>query len=68
MEKLQRKKIDSAVTKTDLKAMAPSEELEQYNRREILPISGNPVATYIDQNVITRPETSQASPGKKTWP
>ena len=54
-------KINSAVNKTDLKAMAHSEELEQYNRRENLRISGIPEATFIDQNGTTRPETSNAS-------
>ena len=58
-ELLQKK--NSAVNKIDLKAMAQSEELEQYNRRENLRISGIPEATYIDQNETTRPETSQAS-------
>ena len=54
-------KIISAVNKTDLKAMAHSQELEQYNRRENLLINGIPEATYIDQYGTTRPETSQAS-------
>ena len=54
-------KITSAINKTDLKAMAHSEEFKQYNRREKLRISGIPEATYIDQNGTTRPETSQAS-------
>ena len=54
-------KTNSAVNKTDLKAMAHSEELEQYNRRENLRISGIPEATYIDPNGTTRPETSKAS-------
>ena len=54
-------KISSGVSKTDLKAMAHSEELEQYNRIENLRISGIPEARYIDQNGTTRPETSQAS-------
>ena len=50
----------SAVNKTDLKAMAHSEELKQYNRRENLHISGNLEFTNNDQNGTTRPETSQA--------
>ena len=52
---------NSAVCKTDLKAMAHSEEFKQYNRRENLRISGIPEAAYIDENETTRPETSQAS-------
>ena len=41
--------------------MAQSEELEQYNRRENLRISGISEATYINQIRTIRPETSQAS-------
>ena len=43
-------KINIAVNKSDLKAMARSEELEKYNRKENLCISDIPEATYFDQN------------------
>ena len=54
-------KINIAVNKSDLKAMAHSEELEQYNRRQNLRVSAIPEATHIDQNGTTRPEKSQTS-------